>query len=180
MKKIAFVLILLCLLTACASTNRGIDTSSNCKYEVDGLECKREQVWQMRDNGWRVFEINHTEYWFESFEDCNDYRKDEENQDVINSSPDSKRITSCGYLYKDTPERTPDFINYYIYSDGKQDADYYYMIESSFAQPISEGSKKKEYFTPMFTSKDALDIFKQQTNLSNFKRVIRRRVKRMY
>ena len=161
MKKLSLIFVL--FLTACASTGKGIDTSSNCKYSVNGLECKREQVWQMMDASGNAFEKQHTSYWFESHSDCEKFRKDPDNYDLLRMESNNP-VVWCGTEGKG--DSSADVSNYYIYSDDSKTEDFYYVIPAGLIVKISEANKyqpygKEEVFTALFTSKTALKRFQR-------------------
>lgn len=192
MKKIFYFSILL-LLTGCTGLPKGVNTSSKCIYELDGLSCKREQVWQMRDNSGQTLKVKHTNYWFETNEDCMNFIKDIDNKDLLLSSNTGK-ICDCGATGKNGS--SADVVNYYIYSDGKYDGDFYYKVTAPFIITKDNGNEKieykylynqEEYFYAMFTSRSALEKFKNIINneLSSIygystNHVIRIKIKRMY
>lgn len=190
MKKLYILMLISLVLTGCASAGRGIDTSSNCKYDVNGLSCKREQVWQMRDRSGEVFKHKHTYIWFEDREDCEDFLYDRDNKELIASS-ESGKLKWCGVDGKG--ETSADVANYYIYSDNRTDGNFYYKITAplfiidkdsiSDINPYGDG----EGFYAVFTSKSALEEFQYnfQRDVSTVagystNHVIRVKIKRMY
>lgn len=175
--------ILISILTGCASAGRGIDTSSNCKYDVNGLECTREQVWQMRDRTGNVFKYKHTYYWFEDRESCTDFLADRDNEELI-ASTESHDITWCGDDGKG--DTSADVSNYYIYTDGTKDGDFFYKITAPLSI-IDEDERTEDWFYALFTSKNALEEFQYQTTKKqnsiktySTNHAIRIKVKRMY
>lgn len=192
MKKI-IVAIFIILLTGCAGLPKGVNTSSTCMYEVDGLSCKREQVWQMRDRSGDTFKVKHTNFWFETNEDCMDFIEDKDNKELLLQSNTGK-ICDCGATGK--TGTSADVVTYYIYDDGKKDGNFYYKLTSPFIvkNPDFEEedkylypSEETEYFYAMFTSKSAMEEFKYSAD-KKFARIygystnhaIRIKIKRMY
>lgn len=182
MKNVVIVLFIL-ILTGCASTGRGIDTSSNCKYTVDGLECNREQVWQMRDRTGNVFKYKHTYYWFEDKDSCEDFLYDRDNEELI-ASTESHDITWCGSSGEG--DSSADVTNYYIYTDGNTDGEFFYKVSAPLAF-LDDDKKEEEWFYALFTSKTALKDFQWQTTRKqnsiktySTNHAVRIKVKRMY
>lgn len=154
MKK--FILGCVLFLTACASTPRGIDTSSNCMYDVKGNSCERMQVWQMRDAQGRAFRKDHTAFWFKKYDNCMDFVNDPDNYDFLNKESISGAIWCGDDGRQDT---SADINTYYIYDDGKKDGEFYYIIPTTIVSKKEEN--KREYFTPIFTSKEGLLKFQR-------------------
>lgn len=179
------LIVVLLFLTGCASLPEGINTSSKCKYTVDGLECEREQVWHLRDGSGAIFNADHTSLWFESHEDCREFLRDKKNREYLDSS-NTGRIRNCGANGR--TGTSPDVSNYYVYTDGKEDGDFYYQITNLITINTDDPDpySPKEGFIAMFTSKDALETFQDefdyQTIVDTYstRNVKRIKVKRMY
>ena len=186
-------LVIACMLwlSGCASLHQDIDTSSKCKYNIDGLSCTREQVWQMQDNGGQTFEADHTKIWFESHSDCKKFVKDKKNRELLDSS-DTGYIRNCGV--DGSTGSAPSVYNYYIYSDGVKDGDFYYKLQTGYSIAVDRNKHElvtpyieEEGFVPMFTSRSAFETFKRETvDITDFDdvyipRIIKRiKIKRMY
>lgn len=163
-----FIVICALFLFGCESLPYNIDTSTDCKFNVEGLDCTREQVWQMQDNGGQTFEADNTKIWFKSHSDCEKFVKDKKNRDLIENS-DTGYIGSCGV--DGSKGSAADVYNYYIYSDGISDGDFYYKLNVPPFRIKGDENKSlnlnpyssEEYFVAMFTSKSALEIFEAKT-----------------
>lgn len=194
MKKFISIFSLIFVLTGCASTHPKINTSSKCLYEVDGLSCEREQVWEMRDNSGTAYEHNYTHYWFDDYEECEEFVWNDANYDIVIAN-EGEPVHGCGASGK--TGTSPSVMNYYVFDDGTKDGDFYYFINKGMGVIDKPGNKRrvatyKDWFQPVFTSREAVKTFqrdyekKNRKTEQNFDRkdsiynVYRLRIKRMY
>lgn len=172
MKKFISIFSLIFILTGCASTHPKINSSSKCLYDVDGLSCNREQVWEMRDGAGLAYEHNYTHYWFEDRDDCQDFLEDDANYDIIIAN-EGEVIRWCGA--SGNTGTSPAVMTYYIFDDGTTDGDFYYFIEKGIGVVDEPGNRRKtttykDWFQPVFTSREALKTFQRDYEKKNPKK----------
>lgn len=159
MKKSIILLVL--ILTGCASLPPAARKSSNCIYEVDGLKCEREVVYSPRDGYGLPYYANHTLIWFDNIEECRDFINDSENEEFLSENP--TLIRTCGIL--EDGRATIEI--FYTYTDNIVDGDFYYVLTEPMSIKVPN-SKRDELFTPIFTSRSALNKFKQEFDERSF------------
>ena len=162
MRRNKLVTMLLALsVIGCQGLPKGVDKSPLCKYNVSGLSCKREQVWQMRSDS-TPFEVDKTRYVFQEYADCMKFIEDENNRPLLNLS-EVGYVSSCGA--NGNTGTSADVTNFYIYSDGSPDTGEYLMLSDitiKYQEPDEfEPWGYSETFNALFTSQKALEAFMQ-------------------
>lgn len=155
MKKLNIILLLVFVLTGCSTTRIYQEPSSKCKYEVTGLSCKNEMIYQPENAFGQKVKKNHTMFWFTDQELCEEMVKDPKNRELFSTYGEMPAV-DCG--------NSRNMTNFYVYSDGERDGEFYYIITSPLMVKYAERDHEHPYgyeeaFKAIFTSKAALQLF---------------------
>ena len=183
MKKLMLIICML-VLSGCAGTRAVFNDSSICEEDVDGLTCRREATWTPRRLDGSAIKKRHTRYAFKTIEACEVFVKDKSNIDSLHV-PDTFDAAGCGSDGR--LGSSADTITYYVYSDGKEDGDFYYTLPLRTLDDVDEYGREYQIdgFFPIFTSKSALDKYLNIADIQGprnqkYRYVTKLKIKRFY